>query len=517
MALGGSDSTQKIYALKKQENQEILQNASLIVIETNINEYHSFSVIQHSFTFKTVGRNFELLCKELSNLQTRILFLILPVYIKDENLKKALDTIINLNRIKIKEYGFNFIDMQRYYEDKNLNEFYATTDPYHQLRSLMCELGKNIINHLKFYKESPIKKPFKIPEILVKTPPQMFNLKENLEYQEFKNSAFDEIIYKLDNQTKLQFKEEFKDYCLLALALWNNFEAKGWSMFSSFVLQNQNTKIVKAIRATDFICHTLSERFILDNQSFMCLNTLNESITEGSLRVPKNTTNLIYNLKHCGLVYFVLAKKDELFDKQEFEIFESLKQWGLKVDNFKDFQNLDETQIVEFLSNLNIELPKDYDFSYLIPPVEVYKEIIEEYCAGMDPVKLNSLQKFGTATQRIHNRLSYKLGQIIIRNSKSFFGLLKIPFLLIAVTLAHKEQEKIYKEKIKTNPNLALPPLESYLDYQEALKEKECFTYKLGEAFIKAYKSWYKGGFIKFFFEAKSLYKEFKSKKAKQE
>ncbi|MCH5335894.1 MAG: alpha-2,3-sialyltransferase, partial [Campylobacter sp.] len=112
----------------------------------------------------------------------------------------------------------------------------------------------------------------------------------------------------------------------------------------------------------------------------------------------------------------------------------------------------------------------------------------------------------------IHNHLSYKLGQIMIRNSKSFFGFIKMPFLLMAMSLTHKEQEKIYKEKIKTNPNLALPPLESYLDYQEALKEKECLTYKLGNAFIKASKSWYKGGLIKFYFEAKRLEREFRGK-----
>ncbi|MCH5336566.1 MAG: alpha-2,3-sialyltransferase, partial [Campylobacter sp.] len=107
----------------------------------------------------------------------------------------------------------------------------------------------------------------------------------------------------------------------------------------------------------------------------------------------------------------------------------------------------------------------------------------------------------------------YKLGQIIIRNSKSLFGLFKLPYLLIALALIHKEQEKAYKEKIKTNPNLALPPLESYKDYKEALKEKECLTYKLGNAFIKASKSWYKGGMIKFYFEAKRLEREFRGNK----
>ena len=122
-----------------------------------------------------------------------------------------------------------------------------------------------------------------------------------------------------------------------------------------------------------------------------------------------------------------------------------------------------------------------------------------------------------SAKARIHNHLAYKLGQIIIRNSKTLFDYIKLPYLLMAMSLIHKEQEKTYKEKIKTNPNLALPPLESYKDYKEALKEKECFTYKLGSAFIKAYKSWYKGGMIKFYFEAKKLEREFKNKKNDKE
>ncbi|EAI4509926.1 capsular biosynthesis protein, partial [Campylobacter jejuni] len=65
--------------------------------------------------------------------------------------------------------------------------------------------------------------------------------------------------------------------------------------------------------------------------------------------------------------------------------------------------------------------------------------------------------------------------------------------------------QKAYKEKIKENPNLALPPLETYPDYDEALREKECFTYKLGEAFIKASKNWYGGGYIKLLFEIRKI------------
>ncbi|MCH5322253.1 MAG: hypothetical protein J1E31_01555 [Helicobacter sp.] len=227
--------------------------------------------------------------------------------------------------------------------------------------------------------------------------------------------------------------------------------------------------------------------FLIDEQSYVEYNQNDNACFKEYFCAMGSWHKNAKRIEYCDIIAFFLASNNELTDKEDLKLLENLNT----------------------LADLTLELPKDYDFSYLIPPVEVYKEIIEEYCARMDPRKLAPLQKeikdlklFGTATQRIHNHLSYKLGQIMIRNSKSFFGFIKMPYLLIAVTLAHKEQEKIYKEKIKANPNLALSPLESYKDYQ-ALKEKECLTYKLGEAFIKATKTWYKGGFIKFFFEVK--------------
>ncbi len=123
-------------------------------------------------------------------------------------------------------------------------------------------------------------------------------------------------------------------------------------------------------------------------------------------------------------------------------------------------------------------------------------------------VQLNQLQsklsfqtKYGTAKQRIQNQLSYKLGQAMITNSKSLLGYIRMPFVLSYIKDKHKQEQKIYQEKIKKDPSLKLPPLENYPDYKEALKEKECLTYKLGEALIKANKTWYKGGYVKMWFE----------------
>ncbi len=99
-----------------------------------------------------------------------------------------------------------------------------------------------------------------------------------------------------------------------------------------------------------------------------------------------------------------------------------------------------------------------------------------------------------SAKSRIQNQLSYKLGQAMIVNSKSILGYIRMPFVLSYIHDKHKQEQKIYQEKIKKDPSLKLPPLESYPDYKEALKEKECLTYKLGEALIKASNNWYGGG-----------------------
>ena len=98
----------------------------------------------------------------------------------------------------------------------------------------------------------------------------------------------------------------------------------------------------------------------------------------------------------------------------------------------------------------------------------------------------------------------------MIENSKSLLGYIRMLFVLSYIKDKHKQEQKIYQEKIKKDPSLKLPPLESYHDYQESLKEKECLTYKLGEAFIKADKTWYKGGYVKLLFEIGKLKRKFK-------
>ncbi|MCE7209705.1 hypothetical protein LZW53_07575 [Campylobacter coli] len=131
-----------------------------------------------------------------------------------------------------------------------------------------------------------------------------------------------------------------------------------------------------------------------------------------------------------------------------------------------------------------------------IKQLHILQNSIQEKSTQLNQLqsKLSFQTKYGTAKIRIQNQLSYKLGQAMIVNSKSFLGYIRMPFVLSYIKDKHKQEQKNYQEKIKKDPSLKLPPLESYPDYQEALKEKECFTYKLGEALIRANNNWYGGG-----------------------
>ncbi|EJX6059455.1 alpha-2,3-sialyltransferase, partial [Campylobacter coli] len=93
---------------------------------------------------------------------------------------------------------------------------------------------------------------------------------------------------------------------------------------------------------------------------------------------------------------------------------------------------------------------------------------------------------------------------------KNIFGILFMPVYIISTLLSHKQEQKIYQEKIKKDPSLKLPSLESYPDYKEALKFKNHLSYKLGQALIKANKTWYKGGYVKMWFEIGELKRKLK-------
>ncbi|ARJ56593.1 hypothetical protein [Campylobacter cuniculorum] len=175
--------------------------------------------------------------------------------------------------------------------------------------------------------------------------------------------------------------------------------------------------------------------------------------------------------------------------------FEKLKQDGVSEEKLKDYRDF-------------FELVCEY---YKIEPEQRQNCISQHPCflrLKEKKVKINSQQNSG-AVLRVKNHLAYKLGNIMVSNNPKTFKEYKNTILRL---IQAAKEHQIQREQQK---GIKLPPLETLKDYEEALKIKNYFSYRLGEALIKAFKNIYFGGMIKFFFfDIKRIKKEFHKKQS---
>ncbi|HEG2604698.1 TPA: hypothetical protein SCV11_000502 [Campylobacter jejuni] len=224
------------------------------------------------------------------------------------------------------------------------------------------------------------------------------------------------------------------------------------------------------------------------------------------------------------LLEFNFTTRYDNFKKCLLNKFYGVYTSGVVFDNYKNyasskFPKLSHVVALIYKSENNILLAEKFAYMSLeqSPMIFLYIECFQNKLDIVNKQftrlkeehlkRLNTLEKtfekqplFG-ATLRIKNHLAYKLGQVTIKNSKTIKGYIKLPFMLIKEFMQHKKEQKNYQMMIKINPNLVLPKLQEYSDYKEALKIKNYFSYKLGEAIIKANNNWYGGGYIKFIFK----------------
>ncbi|HEH4795724.1 TPA: sulfotransferase family 2 domain-containing protein [Campylobacter coli] len=305
----------------------------------------------------------------------------------------------------------------------------------------------------------------------------------NLTFEEFILSLQDEE-FKEEILSKNHFSFQYKYLCDKNMNILVNFIGK----FEK--LDNDFKKILNILRRKDSLVH------------------INKS------------KHLNYRDYYNSQTYKIIR---EIY-RDDFEIFdydlEDKKYFNIPQNIY--LNNLESKILIKNINLDSLRLKKSFQIQNLNQTIETKNKTIQDNLIQIqnlnqtiqDKDNLLSFQtQYGTAKTRIQNQLSYKLGQAMIVNSKSFLGYIRMPFVLSYIKDKHKQEQKNYQEKIKKDPSLKLPPLESYPDYQEALKEKECFTYKLGEALIRANNNWYGGGYIKLWFEIGKLKREFRNKK----
>ncbi len=96
-------------------------------------------------------------------------------------------------------------------------------------------------------------------------------------------------------------------------------------------------------------------------------------------------------------------------------------------------------------------------------------------------LKTNNNLLYG-AGDRARNWLSYRMGNIIITNTKSLKGILSLPWLLIT-------EVKNHRNKRQMSEHISLPPISSYADAYEVDRIKAHLSYRLGKALIDCSKT----------------------------
>ena len=362
-ALGGTNSIQNLYEMIR--NKDILRNAELIITETNINEAQHHLHPYQKLSYQHIYRYLSWFYQELYFLKTKVLVLILP-YPRD-----GFRVIDNMHKKLYYQYGLNLVDMQKYYEEHDLVEFGRRMDPGHQNLRIMCKLGNNLIENIDKYQ---LPKTLNIKndnlEFAICTPKDMELISGELQEIPMKNSMYNEITYRIKKDTKLKFPDRFAGFQLIGMHAWNNafewkenFEIpKTWmdciKVYSSLLFDNETETFSKEVSFLNFFVGV--QRIIeIDDYSFIEINQTND-FTEYHIEVHTWLPDA-KRLSFCDLISFFLAKGENFHTE--------------KID-------------FEALANETIEIESKYNFNHLIPDVKLYKEIIDEYCKGMDPIKL---------------------------------------------------------------------------------------------------------------------------------
>ncbi|EIQ8970551.1 hypothetical protein LV583_001169 [Campylobacter coli] len=274
----------------------------------------------------------------------------------------------------------------------------------------------------------------------------------------FKDILMDWLRY---NNLMLEFYSKNNNKCILMnYSNYHNSLIKYLSKHNNpdMVYAENDAYIFKNKELFDFLLESLI------NKDYQIINDSYEKLEKNSLspickrkfsseNVEKEIVDLFYFIETNS----ILKSKNKSLLDFIFDIQEDLEK--LHQENLSQINNLNQT-------------------------IETKNKTIQ----NKDDL-LNFQAQYGTAKSRIQNQLSYKLGQTMIVNSKSFLGCLLMPVILLGIVISYKQEQKIYKRKIEKDLSLKLPSLEQYPDYQEAIKFKNYLSYRLGQVIIKGFKN----------------------------
>ena len=380
---------------------------------------------------------------------------------------KNYQVVINMHRFLANYFGLNIVDMQNYYQNNEIIQF-GNKFGGHQLAAVNRNVGKEIAKNIDIFKISKKTLDINLPEFKIVTPE---NMQRNGNFKIFnvKNSAFDEVIYRLDKDNSLIINgcENWQIFGMHSWNLDNNGEiakiafANALKLDGAIHLKSDKISIVKQTASLNQFCEIQAEP-IINNEVIVKFNDEKLPNTE---------------FYHAAFSWYPDSKSLPYFDLIAFFLCKpnpKMKLFDLSV----------------IPTDIDIEIDKDIDRSYLIPNIVFFKdsmEFIDEYIGHLYPNIVKHIDS--VLTPQIIKKTEVQILSQLNKNTPQ-------------IQPSLEAENKILKDKIK----------ELETNYQKAIKVKNHLSYKLGQALIKANKNWYKGGYIKFIFEAMKIKQEHKNK-----
>ncbi len=137
--------------------------------------------------------------------------------------------------------------------------------------------------------------------------------------------------------------------------------------------------------------------------------------------------------------------------------------------------------------------------------LEIFKSLKEKEVEELACALLSPARNCGELFQR--TSLEYRLGFLMVTRFHTKRDYFILPFMLLKEALKYKIAKKFYQLLSSYAPkldNIALI-LEICQNDPAILRSKNHLSYRLGVALLEAHKTWYKGGYIKFFKEVKKI------------
>ncbi|MCV3456937.1 SGNH/GDSL hydrolase family protein [Campylobacter sp. CNRCH_2016_0050h] len=470
-ALGLSTSLQNLYELIRHENT--INKSDFLISESNINDYLS------PMSLNIILRNIDYFYEELYKANKITIVLILPIPACNDKSK----AINEAHRKNCAHYGFNLIDVDLYYQKNNLYDF-DQNYKFHPMPLAMQELGKNIIKNLHSFKKS------KENIICSKRKYHIF-APSNLTKIEHKNSFFCEKTTKIKANEKIIFPKELKNYQILGIHTWNHTSSSTHAI-SSISIENSSFKLIKNFGLINTFQDIQNEKAICDEQTFLHVNTqiIKQSEESSGLSIANEKTP---RLDYVDLIGILLLENDN--DKKiecKIQLINAYELLIPPIAFYKElvleYHELKKLDMQTFLQSQNHNLLRFLNHKGLKNEYEIF---------------IHQNNKLYGASLRIKERLSYKLGEAIMKNSKSYLGYFKIPFELRKVKKDHFKNQKDQKN---------LPPLKAYADYKHAQIAKTHLPYLLGNALLQASRTPFKIGYLSLPFKLKKIAKNYKKK-----